>query len=75
MYVLSLTEIYPFYFTNDHRELGTYFRWYSQNKMRTHEEKYVSSDKKNPICDSSRSNLMSYTDQITEIASYMRTYF
>ena len=31
--------------------------------------------KKNPICDCSRSNQMSYIGQITEIASYVRTYF
>ena len=30
---------------------------------------------KNPICDCSRSNVMPYTDKITEIAPYARTYF
>ena len=32
-------------------------------------------EKNNPISDCSRSNQMPYTDQIIEIAPYLRTYF
>ena len=50
------------------------FKMVIQNMLRTHTGKYVFS-RENPICDCSPSNQMPLTDQITEIASYLRTYF
>ena len=46
----------------------------TQKILRMHEEKCIFS-LKNPICGCSRSNQMPITDQITEIAPYVRTYF
>ena len=44
----------------------------TQNMVRTHEEKWVSSEKKYPIFDCPRSNQMPWADQMTEIAPYVR---
>ena len=45
-----------------------------QNKFRMHEIKKVFSEKKYPICDSSRSNQMSEIYETTDIAPYVRTF-
>ena len=44
------------------------------NMLRTHETIRLFGEK-NPTCDCSRYDQMPYTDQVTEIAPYMRTYF
>ena len=49
---------------------GTYIRW----QLRTR-RKIDLFGEKSPICDYSRSDQMPLTDQITEIAPYVRTYF
>ena len=46
----------------------------TQKMLRTHVGKKEIYEKK-PICDCSQSYQMPYTDQRTEIAPYLRTYF
>ena len=52
---------------------GTYIRWFLRIRCAQMKENR-SFRRKNPICDCSRSNEMPSTDQITEVAPYVRTY-